>query len=721
MKEPSTCSQCGQPLAPDAPQGLCPACLLKLAATEQTDALDSSVMREADPSLDVPVASLPEIGFNPAGDNLARLFPQLEILQQIGAGGMGVVYKARQKQLDRIVALKLMHPRFSRDPQFAERFNREARALAKLSHPNIVHVYEFGTVGGSGDRDEQFYFVMEYVDGANLQQLIGTKALTAPQALAIVPKLCDALQYAHDEGVVHRDIKPANILVDKKGRVKIADFGLAKIAGVEDGRLTRTNQGMGTMMYMAPEQMENAKSVDHRADIYSLGVVFYEMLTGELPMGRFANPSQTVGVDVRFDEIVLHALERDVNRRYQHASEVKTDVENVTSAPRAEAVRSSAASSGEPQLSSPALWGAIWAPLVLLGGAALIYAYSNPDSPAVVKICMALFMLIGMSAPFGATILGAVAVAQIKRSGGRRYGIRLALADALLFPLLVLDFIIMTPVAAGVMGILVAVYRMGPRDNLVAILPTILTLIISLPLAAWIDFLIVRRVWRATTGQPIHPQAPANEIKPGAENTANTPAAKKATPRQRQRLAILGAAAGALLLLFIVSIWMFSGGPATSKGESALMASYAVLTAIGAIVCLVVLASAGISIFVEWRNDQFPLAWLVVRSVLRIAAAFCFVCFFGAGTSVSSAKIGRVIEAVTLFRIGTPFPWFESGQSGAGEPFHMHLIFASWAWAILAAGLLCLYALRKSDTFLPVSGATSAAAELPDGESAAKF
>lgn len=362
MKEFSNCMQCGQPLSTDAPQGLCPACLLKIAAEEHTDALDSSVLRKADPSLDVPIESP-----NPtSAQNLATFFPQLELFQKIGAGGMGVVYRARQKHLDRIVAVKLMHQRFSRDPQFTERFNREARALARLSHPNIVQVYDFGMVGAPGE--EQCYFVMEYIDGANLQQMIGTKGLTAQQALAIVPKLCEAMQYAHDEGVVHRDIKPANILMDKKGRVKIADFGLAKIAGMKDSRLTRTNQGMGTMMYMAPEQIENAKSVDHRADIYSLGVVFYEMLTGDLPMGRFANPSQTVGVDVRFDEIVLHALERDVERRYQHASEVKTDVEKVTSTPHVARARSSAtASSSNPRLSRPALWGAIWAPLVLVG------------------------------------------------------------------------------------------------------------------------------------------------------------------------------------------------------------------------------------------------------------------------------------------------------------------------------------------------------------------
>jgi len=224
-----------------------------------------------------------------------------------------------------------MRRRFSRDPQFAERFNREARALARLNHPNIVSVYEFGEAGG------QFYFIMEYVDGVTLQQMIATKAVAPREALAIVPKLCDALQYAHDEGVVHRDIKPSNILVDKKGRVKIADFGLAKIAGVQEDKLTRTNQGMGTMQYMAPEQMENAKSVDHRADIYSLGVVFYEMLTGELPLGRFAPPSQKVQIDVRLDEVVFKTLEKEPARRYQHVSEVKTQMETIahTSTPPA--------------------------------------------------------------------------------------------------------------------------------------------------------------------------------------------------------------------------------------------------------------------------------------------------------------------------------------------------------------------------------------------------
>ena len=179
---------------------------------------------------------------------------------------------------------------------------------------------------------------MEYVDGVNLRQAIRSGGITPKEALAIVPQICDALQFAHDEGIVHRDIKPENILVDKRGRVKIADFGLAKLSGREPGdlSLTGTQQVMGTLRYMAPEQMLGSREVDHRADIYSLGVVFYELLTGELPMGKFAPPSQRVQVDVRLDEIVLRALEQDPEQRYQHASEVKTDVETMGRKPAAE-------------------------------------------------------------------------------------------------------------------------------------------------------------------------------------------------------------------------------------------------------------------------------------------------------------------------------------------------------------------------------------------------
>jgi hypothetical protein len=301
----------------------------------------------------------------PPVETLAKLFPQLEILALIGQGGMGAVYKARQPGLDRLVALKILPPRPGSDPGFAERFTREARALARLNHPNIVAVYDFGQVSGAGvspasapavppaaaptapapspppstPAPQPFpslhYFIMEYVDGPNLRQLERAAKLSPREALQIVPQICEALQYAHDEGIVHRDIKPENVLLDKKGRVKIADFGLAKILGREpqDFHLTGAGQVMGTPNYMAPEQVEHPQNVDHRADIYSLGVVFYEMLTGELPLGKFAPPSRKVQVDVRLDDVVLRALEKEPERRYQTASQVKNAVETLSTQP----------------------------------------------------------------------------------------------------------------------------------------------------------------------------------------------------------------------------------------------------------------------------------------------------------------------------------------------------------------------------------------------------
>jgi serine/threonine-protein kinase len=262
----------------------------------------------------------------PKPHQLAQHFPQLEILDLIGHGGMGAVYKARQRGLDRLVALKILPPEVGQDPSFSERFAREARALARLNHPNIVGVHDSGNAGGL------YYLLMEYVDGVDLREAIQTNELTSAEALAIVPQICEALQYAHDEGVVHRDIKPENILLDKKGRVKIADFGLARLLGQapDNFTLTGTHQVMGTPKYMAPEQIEGAHEVDHRADIYSLGVVFYEMLTGELPLGRFDAPSHKVQLDVRIDEVVLRTLEKEPSRRYQQASEVKTDVESIS-------------------------------------------------------------------------------------------------------------------------------------------------------------------------------------------------------------------------------------------------------------------------------------------------------------------------------------------------------------------------------------------------------
>jgi hypothetical protein len=325
------CPECGAALPAGALAGLCPACLLKQGAAVESGARPS-------PASFAPMSVAA----------VARLFPQLEILALLGAGGMGAVYKARQPALDRLVALKLLPATNAAGVNFAERFNREARALARLSHPNIVTVHEFGQVadpGASPGAGALHFFIMEYVDGANLRQLEQAGRLSPREALQIIPQICDALQYAHDEGVVHRDIKPENVLVDRKGRVKIADFGLAKILGhdPEAARLTAEGQVMGTPHYMAPEQVERPLQVDHRADIYSLGVVLYEMLTGDLPLGKFPPPSRKVQVDVRLDEVVLRALENDPARRYQHASQVKTDLATITAtgeaaAPAAEAM-----------------------------------------------------------------------------------------------------------------------------------------------------------------------------------------------------------------------------------------------------------------------------------------------------------------------------------------------------------------------------------------------
>jgi len=328
----STCPRCGAEVDASVASGICPACLLKQAA------------------LGTGADSIPATPWTPPTvEEIGSEFEQLEIMELIGHGGMGAVYKAKQKSLGRLVALKILAPQHADNPDFADRFSREGKILAEVTHPNIVTVHDFGRAG-------DFYFLlMEFVDGVNLRQAMTAGRLASKQALAIVPPICEALQFAHDRGIVHRDIKPENLLLDKEGRIKIADFGIARMLRTDDAELasptnrTSTSDAsafgasdeeeltrdavLGTPKYMAPEQRDEPGEVDHRADIYSLGVVLYEMLTGELPGAALLPPSRKVEVDVRLDEIVLRALDQNPNLRYGNATEFRNEVETVVRTP----------------------------------------------------------------------------------------------------------------------------------------------------------------------------------------------------------------------------------------------------------------------------------------------------------------------------------------------------------------------------------------------------
>ena len=252
------------------------------------------------------------------------LLGQYRLQRVLGEGGMGRVYVARHHHLDRTVAIKVLAPRFSRDGALVQRFHREAQALARLGHPNIVAIHDMGSQG------DVHFFVMEHVEGDNLRQLMSRGPLRPSRALTLVSQICGALQYAHDQGVVHRDIKPENILLDPAGQPKVADFGLAKVLQeeVEPANLTRTDMVLGTYNYMAPEQKHSAR-VDHRADVYALGVVLYEMLTGKLPVGHFVLPSRSGVTSPGVDDVVLKALASEPERRYQRASDFGSDCASV--------------------------------------------------------------------------------------------------------------------------------------------------------------------------------------------------------------------------------------------------------------------------------------------------------------------------------------------------------------------------------------------------------
>lgn len=430
------CPTCGTPPPPGSPGGACPRCLLA-AGLESGGPGDRSAP--------------------PSPEEMSRHFPHLEVLEVLGQGGMGIVYRARHRNLDRMVALKVLPPEAAREPGFPERFTREARTLARLQHPHIVAVHDFGETGGL------YWLVMEFVDGPNLRQVLREGGLEPAQALAIVPQVCDALQYAHGQGIVHRDIKPENLLLDRSGNVKIADFGLARMVqrAPVDLTLTREGQVMGTLHYMAPEQYRSPDTVDHRADIYSLGVVFYEMLTGELPMGVFPPPSRKAGVDARLDAVVMRALEKERDRRWQQASEVRTQVDSIAAGPAAAGPVPAAAApapaaeaaeeerkrmrvhvhgewkDGDPDapLSRMAVAAGLGVPLALaLGGAAWAITESLTHGEVEDALCPRAAAFTAVATLLVATVLGIASWVRIHRAAGRLRGLGWAVAGSLLNP-----------------------------------------------------------------------------------------------------------------------------------------------------------------------------------------------------------------------------------------------------------------------------------------------
>lgn len=263
----------------------------------------------------------------PMAKDLDTLFPGYDEFEYIDRGGMGAVYSATQKSLERRVAIKILPPEMSRDAAFLERFHQEARMLARLQHPHIVAIHDFGR-----NRSGDLYIVMEFVEGTSLHEIMKKERLSLGKVLEVAAQVCEALQFAHDRGVVHRDIKPTNILIDRWGRVRVADFGLAKLSvNLQTVTTTATRTGMvrGTPGYASPEQRRGENGLDHRADVFSLGVSLYEMLTGHMPMGVFEPPSKKTGSPPSLDKVIIRALRERPADRYQKASDMRTALLNV--------------------------------------------------------------------------------------------------------------------------------------------------------------------------------------------------------------------------------------------------------------------------------------------------------------------------------------------------------------------------------------------------------
>ncbi len=249
----------------------------------------------------------------PSVEEMAELLPQYAFEKLAAFGGMGAVYKATQKSLDRKVAIKILPPEFGSEPEFAERFKSEARAMAKMNHTSIVSVYDFGLTSGG-----HLYLVMEWVEGPTLHEIIHKGCIPARRAIDLGMQLCDALAYAHNRKTLHRDIKPGNIMVNDQGQVKVADFGLARpLTGEAE------ENPYGTPDYAAPEIL-NQGAVDQRVDIFAAGIVLYEMLTGRVPKTPRTSVTEYAPVSKRWDEVIDRAIHPEPEKRFQNAGELRS-------------------------------------------------------------------------------------------------------------------------------------------------------------------------------------------------------------------------------------------------------------------------------------------------------------------------------------------------------------------------------------------------------------